>query len=372
MNYEPLYLDNAATTRTDEDIAECALRLMTENYGNPSSLHGMGVKAEKEIRQAKENVASLLGCEPEEIIFTGSGTEANNLALLGAYEARKRRGDNIVSTTVEHPSVSNVLKHLSKDIDVRTISPGSGGVTDFSRLMSLVDEKTAFVSMMYINNQTGLMLPVLELAKRIKERFPQCIVHCDGVQAAGKLPVKLKGSGIDLFSMSGHKLHAPKGIGALYKSRDTRIVPILHGGGQQTGLRPGTEPVPLIGALGLAAKNAQSALEQSFRHVSELKDRLKAGLMAVNGVKVHDFTGFSPYILGFSVTGRKSEVMLHTLEREFIYVSSGSACARGKVDEGLLSQGITRAEADSFLRISFSRYNKIEDVDRLLSAVKAL
>lgn len=371
-----IYLDNSATTKPCDMAIEYINNALKTVWGNPSSLYDLGVNSEMLIDNVRENVAELIGANSNEIYFLGSGTEANNLAIIGAANALKRRGNKIVTTSVEHSSVLNACKYLEEQgFEVVYISPDSNGHINADQVISAVDEKTILVSIMLVNNETGAVFPVSQISETVKAINKNIILHSDCVQAFGKLPIDVCDLGCDLISASGHKIHGPKGVGILYKSKKCNIKPIIFGGGQEKGLRSGTESVPLIAGFGGALKELN--IPESYRSIKELHDYALETLGSIEDVIVNSpLENHLPYILNISVKGYRSETLLHFLENEKIYVSSGSACSKGKGSYVLTEMGLSPDRTDSALRISFSKNNKKEDIDilkeKLLLATKTL
>ena len=361
------YLDNSATTRVCPEAAQACVKAMEETYGNPSSLHRMGYRAEQLVRQASEQLGAALSCAPEDIIYTSGATEANNLALFGVMKAYARQGKTLITTAIEHPSISETAEELARrGFRVKRLPPLPDGTYSPRQFAEALDEDTVLVSCMLVNNETGLELPVEEIARTIKRLKPEVLIHTDGVQAFLRQPIKLRSSGIDLMSISGHKVRAPKGIGALYVHRGIRLLPRLYGGGQQKGIRSGTEPVPLIAALGAAAAAQKDSVRQERSRFSALKERLAAACREIAGVTMSPVgEGYAPHIATLSLRGIRSEVLLHFLEQYGIYVSSGSACSRGKQSPVLKALGVDRQTADETIRVSFGAETTEEAVDEL-------
>ena len=363
------YLDNSATTVVSPSAAEKAFKVMTEIYGNPSSLHTKGIEAEKELEQARKALAERLGAQHEEIFFTSGGTEANNLAIFGAAEAKKRSGKRIVVSSAEHSSVLEAAKHLEQNgWDVVYITPCADGTISPGDVAEQVDKNTTLVSVMYVNNETGAINPVDEIFELARLKNPDIICHTDAVQAFGKLEIKAKKLGADLISVSGHKVFAPKGVGAIYIKRGVRLVPRQFGGEQEKKVRPGTEPLPLIAAFGEAC--AEFDIKENYRLVSELKNYAVQRLSEIDGVLFNSPENALPYVLNITAGRVRSETMLHFLEEREVYVSSGSACAKGKPSHVLSAMGIDKKRADSALRISFSKHNTKEDIDALCEGIR--
>lgn len=363
------YLDNSATTRVSESAARKALELMRENFGNPSSLHSFGFEAEKELVRARAAIAELIGAKESEIYFTSGGTEANNLALMGAAEARKRTGRKIVTTAIEHSSVLDSAKHLeSMGFEVEFVSPKDKNGFDVSDFEKAIDENTILVSVMLVNNETGLMPPVSKIPAIIKRKGAPALFHIDAVQALGKENVNVASLKCDLLSISAHKIHGPKGVGALYVKKGVRILPRTFGGKQESTLRPGTEALPLIGAFSVAAGEVD--VFGIFGKISELNTLLRQKLAEFSDIIINSPEDASPYILNFSALGIRSETMLHHLSSHGVFVSSGSACSKGGKSHVLSSLGLSDDIADSAIRVSFSKESTREDVDALIEALR--
>ena len=364
-----VYLDNSATTKPCKEAVEAINNCLTENWGNPSSGYLLGINALQVLENARKTVAFSIGAKPDEIFFTGSGTEANNLALFGAARSRKKQGNKIVSTTIEHPSVLKVLDELkSEGFEVVLISPQKNGSISEESLYNAVDSKTVLVSVMLCNNEIGSVQPVSAAAKIIKEKNAPALLHCDAVQAYGKLPVKVSKLGVDLLSASGHKIHASKGIGFLYKSSKINLRPVIYGGGQEAGLRSGTESVPLIAGLAAAIKALPDTEKQLYAQ-KEFYEKTKGMLLSTGRVTFNSPEDALPYILNISVDGYKSEPMLNALASKNIFVSKGSACAKGHRSYVLSEIGLGNDRIDSAIRISFSRENTVEDIELLCNAI---
>lgn len=367
-----VYLDNSATTKPCKETVEAINNCLTLNWGNPSSSYIFGIDALDIIENSRSIVANSIGAKPDEIYFTGSGTEANNLALFGAAYARKKLGKKIVSTAIEHPSVLKALEELAgQGFEVVLLSPDKNGVISEEALREAIDGNTILVSVMLCNNEIGSVEPVEAASRIIKEKNAPALLHCDAVQAFGKLPIKVSSLGVDLMSASGHKIHASKGIGFLYKSRGVNIRPLVYGGGQEKGLRSGTESVPLIAGLAAAIK-ALPDTQKQLEFQKELRDKAKEMLLSTGKVLINSPDDALPYILNISVDGYKSEPMLNALAAKNIFVSKGSACAKGQRSYVLSSIGLSNDRIDSSLRISFSRESTIEDVITLCDAIKEI
>lgn len=364
------YLDNSATTQVCKEAADAAYRMMRENYGNPSSLHKAGIRAETAVEEAREIIADALNVQPKTIYFTSGGTEANNTALFGAAQALRRRGDRVIVSAIEHSSVYESAKRLGElGFDVQFAPVTDRGTVDVDALKALLTDKTILVSIMTVNNETGAVQPIEQIAKLVHKNCPEALFHSDAVQAFGKLPVKPKKWGVDLMSVSAHKIHGAKGCGALYIREGARILPLLYGGEQQKRLRPGTESAPLIAAFATAVGFLN--LSQNADHIRELNCYALEKLQALESVTINSPTDALPYIINISVNGIRSETMLHHLEESGVYVSSSSACAKGKRSYVLEAMGLPDDRIDSSLRISFSRYNTTEDIDALIEGLQS-
>jgi len=361
-----VYLDNSSTTRAYKECAEIVADVMYNNFGNPSSLHRKGIEAEKIIKTAREQVAETIKASPGEIYFTSGGTEADNLAIIGS--CRASRGKHIISTSIEHPAVLNTLQHLEKrGYAVELLPVAKNGAVDVAKLEKMIRKDTALVSCMYVNNEIGTVEPVGKIAKVIKNENPNTLFHIDAVQAYGKIPFTVNSTGADFISLSSHKIHGPKGVGALYVKNRTKLSPIIFGGGQQDNIRPGTENVPGIAGFGLAAKMCCSAMPEKIGRIEALKNRLRNGITAhLDDVVVNTpEVGSAPHILNISFGYVKSEVLLHSLENEGIYVSSGSACSSHKKGPSyvLTAIGTDKKLIDGSIRFSLSEFTTTEEID---------
>ena len=345
------YLDNSATTVTSRAAAEKAVEVMTLVYGNPSSLHEMGRQAEHELRFARASVASRLGASEEEITFVSGGTEANNLALFGAAYARVRSGKNIVISALEHSSVLEAAERLKNEgFSVTSVAPRSDGIIHPDDVAQAVNAQTTLVSVMTVNNESGAIMPVAEIFDRVK------------------LPLRVRALNADCVSVSAHKVHAPKGCGAVFVRKGVRLIPRQYGGEQEKKLRPGTEALPLIAAFGAACEEFDT--ENNYQTVKALNDHAKERLSQIEGIAFNSPADALPYVLNFSAGRVRSETMLHFLEERGVYVSSGSACAKGKPSHVLSAMGLSRERADSALRVSFSKFNTKEDIDALCDGIE--
>lgn len=362
-------MDNAATTAVCEQAAEKVLHVMTQAYGNPSSLHAMGFEAERELVAAREAVAAQLSVGVQEVFFTSGGTESNNIALFGAVRQKGKKGKRIVTTAVEHPSVLSVMNQLEVEgFQVEYLQPDESGRILPEQVEAAITEDTILVSMMLVNNETGVRMPVEAAAAAIRKRKAPALLHVDAVQAFGKLLVRPSRMGIDLLSISSHKIHGPKGAGALYIAGGRRFPARSFGGGQERELRPGTEPLPAIAGFGAAVRVLPDLAEHE-RHMQSLNQLLRERLLQIPGVIINSPEEAAPHILSFSAMGVRAETMLHFLAAKEIYVSSGSACSKAKPSHVLTAMGLSKDHVDSSLRASFSRYTTEEEVHALASAV---
>ena len=369
------YLDNSATTRCYKEVADLVYKMMLEDYGNPSSMHQKGVEAEKYVKEAKERIARILKVNEKEILFTSGGTESNNLALIGGAMANRRAGNRIITTAIEHPAVSAPMQFLKEQgFDLVVLPVDGQGVVRMDALKEALTPDTILVSTMYVNNEIGAVEPVEEIGKLVHENCPKALYHVDAIQAFGKYRIFPKKSGIDLLSVSGHKIHGPKGVGFLYINEKARIIPQILGGGQQNGMRSGTDNVPGIAGLGLAAKMSYENFEEKIAHMYELKKQLVEGLENIDGVIVNGMPvrEGAPHIVSASFLGVRSEVLLHTLEDRGIYVSAGSACSTHKRagSPTLTALGMKKAQMETTVRFSFEEENTKEQIDYCLQVLQ--
>ncbi|MDR1801359.1 MAG: cysteine desulfurase [Lachnospiraceae bacterium] len=377
MQKKEIYLDNSATTAAYPEVGDLVRKVMCDFYGNPSSLHMKGIEAEKYIKQAKETFAEIWKCKEKEIYFTSGGTESDNLAIIGTATANTRRGKHIISTCIEHPAVINTLKYLEENgFEITFLPVDSCGLVSVRDLKEALRKDTILVSVMQVNNEIGGLQPIEDMAKVVKEFDNNILFHTDAVQGFGKYRLYPKRSGIDLISVSAHKIHGPKGAGALYVREGVKIKPIMFGGGQQNDLRSGTENVPGTAGLALAAKTAYASIEAKTAKMRELKNALKAGIGINEGIKFFsgDEQNQAPHILSIGFSGIKSEVLLHALEGEGIFVSSGSACASNHpgVSSVLKSIGAADEYLESTLRFSLSEFTTEDEIDYTVNAVNKL
>lgn len=365
------YLDNSATTKPCREAVNAVRLMMEENYGNPSSLHGLGIEAAKAVINARRSIARVLGCDADEIYFTSGGTEANNLAVFGAAYANRRKGNRIVTTAIEHESVLQSVNELEKEgFEVVRLKPDRYGNISVSQLAQAVNDKTVLVSVMYINNEVGSVLPVDKIRRICTAEGSPALIHTDCVQAFGKIDVKPKKTGADLVTVSAHKIHGPKGCGALYIRKGVRILPRAFGGEQEKRLRPGTEASPLIAGFGAAADALPEPKEQ-IKKTAALNAYAKSALSAIDGIAFNSGENASPYIINLFVpTFMRSQTIVQELSANYgVYVSSGSACAKGKRSHVLTAMGLSDEIVDKSIRVSFSAYSTKADVDALCFAL---
>ena len=363
------YLDNAATTAVCPEAAEAALRVMLEDYGNPSSTHTKGREAKALLDRARRQVADALGCAPAELHFTSCGSESDNWALISGAEAMARRGRHIISSQVEHDAVRKSLDELERrGFEVTRLPPDSTGAISPEAVSEALREDTILVSLMLVNNETGAVTDIPAVAGAMKKAAPAALLHTDAVQAFMKLPFAAKTLGADMISVSGHKIHAPKGIGALYIRSGVKLRPYIMGGGQESGLRAGTEAMPQIAAFGEACRAAKLGMEENLRRMAELRQRAADTLMG-ELPELRLIGGGAPHILSVSLPGWRSEVLMNFMEARGIYVSKSSACKKGGRSHVLEAMGLPPAVIDGALRISLSRYTTEEDIDALCAAM---
>ena len=372
-----VYFDNAATTKIIPEVREIMLKTMDEDYGNPSSMHLKGVEAENYVRNARNSIAKQLKCESKEIIFTSGGTESNNLALLGLALANKRAGNHIITTGIEHASVYNPVLYLQKlGFEVTFLKVDAHGKVDLDHLRESLRDDTILVSTMAVNNEIGAVEPIEEIAAIIKqynkEHDRQILYHVDAIQAFGKRVIYPKRVGIDAMSMSGHKIHGPKGSGALFVDSKVKIKPVLYGGGQEKGMRSGTENTAAIAGMGKATEIMYARLEDNNEKMQAVKDALIAGATKIEGVT--DNSGESPHIASLSFRGVRSEVLLHALEDKGIYVSAGSACSSNHpaISGVLQAIGLDKDLLESTLRFSFCEYNTVEEAEYTVKVLEEI
>ncbi|MDO4380467.1 MAG: cysteine desulfurase family protein [Clostridia bacterium] len=369
------YLDNSATTKPCAGAKKKINEALDSLWGNPSSLHDVGLSAEILLGDARKAVSSLLSCKESELYFTSGGTESNNIALFGAAHAMKKRGKKLVVSSVEHPSVSRVFDELENEgFEVVHLPVDRFGVVSKEVLENVVDENTVLVSMMAVNNELGSVEPIEELSKIVKQKHSPALIHVDAVQAFGKIPLNVKKLGVDLMSVSAHKIHGVKGAGALFVKDGVHLAPHVFGGGQEKNVRPGTEPLPAIAAFYGAAEEVN--IKKSLPVVTALRDGFVTELSKIDGVVINSGENALPYIVNISIPGRPSEAVLNFLSSKRIFVSSGSACAKGHRSPTLTAAGLETELINSSLRISLSRFTTKEELDFCLegieSAIKAI
>lgn len=372
-----VYLDNSATTRCSVRARDLMMQILTEDYGNPSSLHNKGKEAEDYIRRAREQIARTLKIDGRALLFTSGGTESNNLALIGGALANRRLGRHIITTAIEHPSVHAPLAHLKElGYEITELSVDRDGVISLEELRCALREDTVLVSIMMVNNEIGALQPVMEAGRLIKKKNPKALFHVDAIQAYGKFHIYPQKWGIDLLSVSGHKIHAPKGTGFLYIADKVKVQPMIFGGGQQKGLRSGTENVPGAAALGEAAAEIYENFEEKTERMYALRERLIAGIGEIEGVTVNGRADRScaPHIVSISIRDVRSEVMLHSLEEYGIYVSAGSACSSHKPapSRTLQALGLSKGAVESTIRISLSVDTTQEEIDYTVAKLKEI
>ena len=362
-----VYLDNSATTRAFPEVAELMTKIMLEDYGNPSSMHFKGVQSEQYVKQAKEQIARVLKVNEKEIIFTSGGTEADNLALIGAAMANRRGGTHLITTRIEHPAVLKTMEHLEQQgFRVTYLPVDKEGRVRLEDLQKSIRPDTILVSVMHTNNEIGTVEPVAEIGALIKKMNPRILFHVDAVQGFGKFRIWPKKMYIDLLSVSGHKIHGPKGIGFLYAGEKVKLHPIVFGGGQQGGIRSGTENVPAIAGLGLACRKVYENLEEDNERMYRLRERLLEGVSDIGNIRANGCPGRegAPHVASISFRGVRSEVLLHALEDRGICVSAGSACAakHPRPSETLKAIGVERSLLESTLRFSLSLFTTEEEI----------
>lgn len=371
------YLDNSATTVCEPGVVEKVVQMMSVCYGNPSAMHNKGVEAENYVKEAREIIAKTLKVQEKEIIFTSGGTESNNLAIMGCAVANHRMGKHLITTKIEHPSVGNVMKHMEEEgYEVTYLPVDENGIVKLDKLKEALRPDTMLVSVMYVNNEIGALQPVEEIAKIVKANNPATIFHVDAIQSYGKYRIFPKKMGIDLLSVSGHKIHGPKGTGFLYCDSKIKIKPIIFGGGQQKDLRSGTENVPGIAGLAEAAKEIYTDFDAKIAHLYEVKEHFVSEILKLEGTKINGLTGTdsAPHVVSVSFPGVRSEVLLHALEDKEVYASAGSACSSNKpaVSATLKAIQVPKEHLDSTLRFSFSVHTTTEEIDYCMEVLQGL
>lgn len=369
------YFDNSATTQAYPEVAQIMSKILLEDYGNPSSMHNKGMEAEVYVRHAREAIAKTLKVDDRCILFTSGGTESDNMALIGCAMANKRAGNHIITTRIEHPAILETCKYLEgQGFEITYLGVNSNGQIDLKDLEDAIRKDTILVSIMYVNNEIGSVMPIAEAGKLIKAKNPNTLFHVDAVQGYGKYRINPKKMNIDLLSVSGHKIHGPKGIGFLYIGEKVKIHPIIHGGGQQKNLRSGTENVPAIVGLATAAEMIYKDFDNDIEHLYTMKEKLVNGLLEIDDVKINGYAdrNSAPHVVSLSVGQIRSEVLLHALEDKGIYVSAGSACASNKpaISETLKAIRVEQRFLDSTIRFSLSPMNTEEQIDYALETIK--
>jgi cysteine desulfurase len=371
---QEIYLDNSATTKPYPEVIEAMVAMMENNYGNPSSLHKKGLLAEKEIDKARERVAKALGVNKAEVVFTSGGTEANHLALFGAAAHYAPRGKHIITTSIEHACVFDAVKELeARGYEVTFVPAGADGVIDVESVKQAWREDTILVSVMYVNNETGALQPIGELGAFLKDKH-KTLFHVDAVQALGKVPLKIKEAGIDLLAVSAHKIHGPKGVGALYVREGVKLTPMFYGGGQERGLRSGTENVPGIVGFGIAAERSVREMPQAAQSMRELRDLIIGRILAeIPEVRINTPKEAAPHVVNVSFEGVRGEVLVHALETHGVYISTGSACSsKEKIYSRVLkAMGLLEKHLEGAVRISLDAATTREEVDAMIDVLKS-
>ena len=369
------YLDNSATTRAYDEVADLVAKIMKEEFGNPSSVHHMGMVSGERLSQARETIAASLKVDPQEIVFTSGGTESDNLALIGVARANKWRGNHIITTKIEHPAILETMAFLEKEgFEITYLSVDETGTIDLDELKNAIRKETILVSIMFVNNEIGTLMPIQKAGELIKSVNKDTYFHVDAVQAYGKVLIRPRTMNIDLLSVSGHKIHGPKGVGFLYVKKGTKIVPICYGGGQQKGMRSGTENVPGIAGLALAAKKCYEDFDAKIKKLYDLKQYTVDSLLEripdikINGQKVSEG---APHIISVSIRGLAAETVLNMLSSKNIYVSAGSACTSNNphVSDTLQAIGLEKDLLESTIRISMSFMTTKEEMDYFLDTL---
>ncbi len=371
------YLDNSATTRCSDEAVKIMTKVLQEDFGNPSSLHNKGMEGENYVKAARSEIAKTLKVNDKEIYFTSGGTESNNLAIIGAARAYRRSGNKVITTMIEHPSVANPFAYLEDNgFEVTYLPVDNLGRVDLNALREAMTEDTILVSVMHVNNEIGAVQPIEEIAEIVKSVNKECVFHVDAIQSYGKFRIYPKKIGVDMLSVSGHKIHGPKGSGFLFVKDKIKLKPIILGGGQEWGMRSGTENVPAIAGLGVAAREIYADFDNNIDRMYKLRDRFISEVTKIDSVTVNgplDHSG-APHIISVSVSGVRAEVLLHALEDRNIYVSAGSACSSNKpaISKTLKAIGLDQKLLDSTVRFSFSIHTTEEEVDYAVSALREL
>lgn len=371
------YLDNSATTRCEKEVAELVEKVMLTDYGNPSSMHLKGMEAENYVKEARIKIAKTLKVKEKEIIFTSGGTESDNMALIGVALANQRAGKHVITTEVEHAAIHATVAFLEElGFEITKIPVDGNGIISMEKLEQALRPDTILVSIMHVNNEVGALQPIEEAAKLIKEKPPKAAFHVDAIQSYGKYKINPKKTGIDLLSVSGHKIHGPKGVGFLYVNEKVKIKPLILGGGQQSGMRSGTENVPGIAGLALACEMAYENLEEKRANLYAMKQKFCKQLLELPDVKINGIYDelSAPQIVSASFRGIRSEVLLHTLEEKGIYVSAGSACSSNKPapSKTLLAMRVPKEELEATVRFSLSVHTKVEELDYTIKVLQEI
>ena len=365
-----IYLDNSATTQTGKKAKEKMLEAVDDSWGNPSSFHSCGIKAFDMLENARKILAEKLGCQSDEIFFTPGGTYSNNIAILGAVNAQKRKGKKIVTTCVEHPSVENVMKKLENDgFEVVRLKVDENCKISKRDLIDSVDENTILVSMMMVNNEVGSIMPIESIRKIVKSKNSPALIHCDAVQGFGKIDIDVNALGVDMLSVSSHKIHGPKGAGALYIKKGVRIVSPIFGGGQEKDIAPGTQAIPAIAGFAGAVEELDLNLKKTNGRIAELRDYFVEEIKKIDGIKINSPSDALAYIVNFSTDGILSQPMINFLSQNGVYVSGGSACAKGHRSGVLTEMGLPVERIDCAIRVSFSKnttHKELEETVRLI------
>ena len=372
-----VYLDNSATTKCLPEVAALMTRIMCDEYGNPSSLHKKGVESEKYVRYAKEVIAKCMKVQEKEILFTSGGTESDNIALIGSAYANYRAGRHIITTRIEHPAVLQTCAYLEEQgFSVTYLPVNAKGVISLADLERAMTKNTILVSIMHTNNEVGAVQPIEQAGELIKRMNPSTLFHVDAVQGFGKCRIYPKRMHIDLLTVSAHKLHGPKGVGFLYINEKAKVRPIIFGGGQQKGMRSGTENVPGIAGMAKAIEEVFSEFDEKIEYLYKIKERFVKGGSAHEGIRLNGpvVRDRAPHVVSVSIQGVRSEVMLHALEDKGIYVSAGSACSSNKpsVSATLKAIGVEKQYLDATLRFSFSLYTTETEIDYTVKCLSEL
>ncbi len=371
-----VYLDNSATTKPSKEVVDTMVEALNEYYGNPSSLHHMGVEVEKLMKNARRQVSKGLGVHEQEITFTSGGTEANNMAILGSIEANRRKGNTIITTKIEHPSVMNIYKHLeTRGLNVVYLDVDNNGRLNMDELRSSLSKDTILISIMHVNNEIGTIQPIKEIGTLLKKKQSEATFHMDAVQSFGKVAFNPSSLGVDLVSISGHKIHGPKGVGVLFTRKGLRLQPIIFGGNQESGIRSGTENIPGILGMGVASENIYNNLNENIIKMANIKTKfIEIMKTEINDIKINgpEKEDGAPHISNISFLGTRGEVLLHLLEQDNIYVSTGSACSSKKDSKShvLKAIGLKDNEIEGAIRFSFSYYNTIEEIYYVVDRLK--